>query len=75
MVKARKAGVSTPCLYLIDSSNSKIYMERIDGVTAKQFILDCMESKSPPPFATPVTCMQHVVLILASLLYEWISCL
>ncbi|CAM9514168.1 unnamed protein product [Sphacelaria rigidula] len=53
MVKARKAGVSTPCLYLIDSSNSKIYMERIDGVTAKQFILDCMESKSPPPFATP----------------------
>lgn len=56
MVKARKAGVSTPCLYLIDSSNSKMYMERIDGVTAKHFILDCMESESPPLLATPVVC-------------------
>lgn len=46
MMKARKAGVSTPCVFLIDSSNTKIYMEKIDGVTAKQFILDCMDSKS-----------------------------
>lgn len=45
MVKVRKAGVETPCLYLIDSSNSKICMEKIDGITAKQFFLDCLESK------------------------------
>lgn len=37
MVKVRKAGVETPCLYLVDSANTKIYMEKIDGVTAKHF--------------------------------------
>lgn len=46
MVKARKAGVETPCLYLIDSSNSKIYMEKVDGVTAKQFFLDCLQRET-----------------------------
>lgn len=45
MVKARKAGVATPCLYLIDGANTKIYMERVDGVTAKHFLLDCMNSE------------------------------
>lgn len=45
MVKVRKAGVETPCLFLIDSGNTKIYMERIDGVTAKQFFLDCLRGE------------------------------
>lgn len=46
MVKARKAGVETPCVYMIDSSNSKIFMEKVEGVTAKKFFLDCMDSES-----------------------------
>lgn len=45
MVKARKAGVETPCVYMIDSRNSKIYMEKIEGITAKQFFLDALEGE------------------------------
>lgn len=44
MLKVRKAGVRTPCLYQLDSANTKITMEKIDGVTAKMFLLDCLES-------------------------------
>ncbi|CAM9859738.1 unnamed protein product, partial [Hapterophycus canaliculatus] len=40
MLKVRKAGVRTPCLYQLDSANTKITMEKIDGVTAKHFLLD-----------------------------------
>lgn len=46
MLKARKAGVRTPCLYQLDSANTKITMEKVDGVTAKTFLLDCLKSKS-----------------------------
>lgn len=46
MMTARKAGVPTPCLFLIDSMNTKIYMERVDGVTAKHFFLHNMDSES-----------------------------
>ena len=46
MVKVRKAGVETPCLYLIDSANTKIYMERVEGVTAKRFFIDSLNSES-----------------------------
>lgn len=59
MVKARKAGVPTPCVYFIDSSNTKIYMERIDGVTAKQFLLNCMDSELVAPL-THVVMYIHV---------------
>lgn len=45
MAKVRRVGVETPCLYLIDSANTKIYMEKVDGVTAKQFLLDCLHSE------------------------------
>lgn len=45
MLKVRKAGVRTPCLYQLDSANTKITMEKINGVTAKTFLLDCLESK------------------------------
>lgn len=45
MLKARKAGVRTPCLYQLDSANSKITMEKVDGITAKQFLLDCLQSE------------------------------
>ncbi|CAM9164695.1 unnamed protein product [Ascophyllum nodosum] len=46
MVKVRKAGVETPCLYLIDSANTKIYMERVEGVTAKRFFIDSLNKDS-----------------------------
>ncbi len=46
MLKVRKAGVRTPCLYQLDSANTKITMEKIDGVTAKIFLLECLESKT-----------------------------
>ncbi|CAM9135639.1 unnamed protein product [Ectocarpus sp. 13 AM-2016] len=43
MLKARKAGVRTPCLYQLDSANTKITMEKVEGITAKQFLLDCLQ--------------------------------
>lgn len=45
MAKVRKAGVETPCVYMIDSGNTKIYMEKIDGISAKQLFLNYMGSK------------------------------
>lgn len=45
MLKVRKAGVRTPCLYQLDSANTKLTMEKIDGVTAKRFLLDCLGSE------------------------------
>ena len=50
MVKVRKAGVETPCLYLVDSANTKIYMEKIDGVTAKHFFQTERASSSSGEF-------------------------
>jgi len=38
--RARKAGVDAPCIYFIDEQNKLLYMEKIDGVTAKQYIWD-----------------------------------
>eukprot|EP00903_Cladosiphon_okamuranus_P019897 g18288.t1 len=43
MLKVRKAGGRTPCLYQLDSANTKICMEKINGVTAKAFLLDCFQ--------------------------------
>lgn len=45
MLKVRKACVRTPCLYQLDSANTKITMEKIIGVTAKIFLLDCFQSE------------------------------
>ncbi|CAM9352408.1 unnamed protein product [Scytosiphon promiscuus] len=45
MLKVRKAGVRTPCLYQLDSANTKITMEKIDGMTAKMFLLECLRRK------------------------------
>ncbi|CAM9694573.1 unnamed protein product [Choristocarpus tenellus] len=44
MVKAKKAGVETPCLFMVDSANTKIIMERVDGITVKQFLRERMEA-------------------------------
>lgn len=45
MLKVRKAGVRTPCLYQLDSANTKITMEKINGVTAKVFLLNCLQGE------------------------------
>jgi len=38
IAKGRKVGVDTPCLYLVDTEKSRIYMEEIIGLTVKEFI-------------------------------------
>ena len=35
LVKARRAGLDTPALLLVDIERSRIYMERVEGVTVK----------------------------------------
>ncbi|KAJ3347876.1 hypothetical protein HDU83_001702 [Entophlyctis luteolus] len=37
LLKARRSGIDTPALYLIDSKNSMIYMEFIAGPSLKEF--------------------------------------
>ncbi|CAM9192200.1 unnamed protein product [Heterosigma akashiwo] len=43
MAKCRKAGIDTPLLLLVDTKNSKIYMEKIPGMTVRQFLVENME--------------------------------
>lgn len=38
MVKCRRAGVVTPCIYLVDVTNNRLYQERIIGQTFKQLL-------------------------------------
>jgi TP53 regulating kinase-like protein len=38
--RARKAGVDAPCVFFIDEQSKLLYMEKIDGITAKQYIWD-----------------------------------
>ncbi|ETV71953.1 BUD32 protein kinase [Aphanomyces astaci] len=38
--KCRKAGVDTPCIFLIDEAKGRLYMERIQGMSAKQYLYD-----------------------------------
>ncbi|CAM9705785.1 unnamed protein product [Discosporangium mesarthrocarpum] len=45
MVKARRVGVETPTIYMVDSANTSIVMERVDGITVKQFLRENMEGR------------------------------
>jgi tRNA A-37 threonylcarbamoyl transferase component Bud32 len=35
-----KAGVETPTVYFVDTANRRIYVEWIDGITVKQYLID-----------------------------------
>jgi len=39
IVKVRRAGIDTPCLYFVDVDNSRIFMEFIHGLSLKQYIV------------------------------------
>lgn len=41
MTRCRRAGVLTPCIYMIDTVKHLIYMEFIDGQTVNAFIQSC----------------------------------
>ncbi|CAM9239610.1 unnamed protein product [Discosporangium mesarthrocarpum] len=43
MVKAQSVGVETPAIYIVDSENTKIVMERVDGITVEQFLKEKMQ--------------------------------
>ena len=38
MLRCAKAGVHAHCVYLVDQKASRIYMEKIEGVTLKEFL-------------------------------------
>lgn len=38
MLRCAKAGVRTPCVYLVDQHTSRIYMEKVEGHTLKHFL-------------------------------------
>lgn len=38
MLRCAKAGVRTPCVYLVDQRRSRIYMEKVEGPTLKHFL-------------------------------------
>lgn len=38
MLRCAKAGVRTPCVYLVDQPRSRIYMEKVEGNTLKHFL-------------------------------------
>ncbi|TMW62933.1 hypothetical protein Poli38472_005551 [Pythium oligandrum] len=38
IMKCRKAGVLTPCIYLIDEDNGRIYTEKIQGGSVKEYL-------------------------------------
>lgn len=40
LTKCRRFGVSTPTVYHVDAASGSIFMERIDGVSLKQFVID-----------------------------------
>ncbi|RHY86737.1 hypothetical protein DYB35_005910 [Aphanomyces astaci] len=42
--KCRKAGVDTPCIFLIDEAKGRLYMERIQGMSAKQYLYDSYDA-------------------------------
>lgn len=39
MVKCRRAGVLTPSIYMVEPEDNRIVMERIDGITLKEYLL------------------------------------
>ena len=38
MLRCAKAGVRTPGVYMVDQRRSRIYMEKLHGVTLKEFL-------------------------------------
>lgn len=40
MLRCAKAGVRTPCVYMVDQQRSRIYMEKVEGHTLKHFLRD-----------------------------------
>lgn len=38
IVKCRKAGVVTPCIYLIDEERGRLYTEKICGGSVKEYL-------------------------------------
>jgi hypothetical protein len=38
MVRCARAGVSTPCIYMVDGQKSWIFMEKIEGCTVRDLL-------------------------------------
>ena len=45
IVKCRRAGISTPSIYLVDQMNNRLYMEKIQGSTVKAILQHAMATK------------------------------
>ncbi|KAJ1968059.1 serine/threonine-protein kinase bud32 [Dispira parvispora] len=46
LYRCQQAGIDTPALYYIDSNRNIIYMERIQGCTVKQYLLNQTDDKA-----------------------------
>lgn len=53
--RARKAGVDAPCVFFIDEQSKLLYMEKIDGITAKQYIWDHAKTGLQPTGTQPIS--------------------
>lgn len=53
MAKARRAGIATPTLYLVDCGAGRLVMELIDGWTAKQAIVEKRQELGTTPVSIP----------------------
>ncbi|OQR94080.1 protein kinase [Achlya hypogyna] len=43
-IKCRKAGVDTPCILLIDEAKGRLYMERIIGLSVKEWLYNMYDA-------------------------------
>lgn len=51
ILKCRKSGVDTPAVFFVDEPGARIYMECIDGVSVKQWLLSGTASGTHPWFS------------------------
>lgn len=45
-LKCRKSGVNTPCIYMMDAKKYRFYMEKLLGLSLKQFFASQMDKGS-----------------------------
>lgn len=49
IMKCRRSGVITPCIYLVDEDNGRLYFEKIMGGSVKEYIRAAYNKGTHPP--------------------------
>jgi tRNA A-37 threonylcarbamoyl transferase component Bud32 len=58
MLRCARAGVTTPCVYLVDEKASRIFMEKVHGPTVKAYL---REQYAPDTGVYPQQAVEVVV--------------